>query len=101
MPILNWLTRDQDICAAKSVPYRLLEEAAELSAGDLRAGNMLIQGDNLEALKALLPFYAGRVKCVYIAPPYNTRSASEHSDDNLEHTAWRAMMWPRLELRRD
>ena len=58
MPILNWLTRDQDIGAAKGVSYRLLEEASELSAGDPNTGNMLIQGDNLEALKALLPFYA-------------------------------------------
>lgn len=56
MPILNWLTRDQDIGAAKDVPYRLLEETAELSAGDPNTGNMLIQGDNLEALKALLPY---------------------------------------------
>ncbi len=101
MPILNWLTRDSDIGAAKRVPYRLLEETAELSAGDPGAGNMLIQGDNLEALKALLPFYAGQVKCIYIDPPYNTRSAFEHYDDNLEHTQWLAMMWPRLELLRD
>jgi adenine-specific DNA-methyltransferase len=101
MPILNWLTRDHDIVATKRVPYRLLDEAAELSAGDPNAGNMLIQGDNLEALKALLPFYAGQVKCIYIDPPYNTRSAFEHYDDNLEHTQWLAMMWPRLELLRD
>ncbi len=101
MPILRWLTRDQDIGAAKRVPYRLLEEAPEISAGDHGASNMLIQGDNLEALKALLPFYAGQVKCIYIDPPYNTRSAFEHYDDNLEHTQWLAMMWPRLELLRD
>ncbi len=101
MPILSWLTRDQDINTGKGVPYRLLEEATELSAGDLNSGNMLIQGDNLEALKALLPFYAGRVKCIYIDPPYNTRSAFEHYDDNLEHTKWLAMIWPRLELLRD
>ncbi|MCB1392198.1 site-specific DNA-methyltransferase [Nitrobacter sp.] len=101
MPILNWLTRDHDIGAARRVPYRLLEEAPELSAGDPSAGNMLIQGDNLEALKALLPFYAGQVKCIYIDPPYNTRSAFEHYDDNLEHSQWLAMMWPRLELLRD
>src|SRR5579883_1652165 len=98
MPILSWLTRDQDINTGKGVPYRLLEEATELSVGDLNSGNMLIQGDNLEALKALLPFYAGRVKCIYIDPPYNTRSAFEHYDDNLEHTKWLAMIWPRLEL---
>lgn len=101
MPILNWLTRDEDIRTAQHVPYRLLEEVPDLSAGDGGAGNMLIQGDNLEALKALLPFYAGRVKCIYIDPPYNTRSAFEHYDDNLEHTQWLAMMWPRLELLRD
>lgn len=98
MPILNWLTRDNDIRTAARVPYRLLEEDSSLSAGDGGAGNMLIQGDNLEALKALLPFYAGRVKCIYIDPPYNTRSAFEHYDDNLEHTQWLALMWPRLEL---
>ena len=101
MPTLNWLTREQDIGAAKRVPYRLLDEAADLSSGDRDAGNMLIQGDNLDALKALLPFYAGRVKCIYIDPPYNTRSAFEHYDDNLEHARWLAMMWPRLELLRD
>ena len=101
MPILNWLTRDEDIQRTKQVPYRLLEEIPELSAGDANAGNMLIQGDNLEALKALLPFYAGQVKCIYIDPPYNTRSAFQHYDDNLEHTKWLAMMWPRLELLRE
>lgn len=101
MPILSWLTRDEDIRAAGRVPYRLLEEAADLSAGDPASGNMLIQGDNLDALKALLPFYAGQVKCIYIDPPYNTRSAFEHYDDNLEHTRWLSMMWPRLELLRE
>ena len=101
MPTLHWLTRDADIHAAAHVPYRLLEEAPDLSTGDPDADNMLIQGDNLEALKALLPFYAGQVKCIYIDPPYNTRSAFEHYDDNLEHSKWLAMMWPRLELLRD
>ena len=101
MPILHWLTRDSDVEAAERVPYRLLEEAHDLSAGDSSTGNMLIQGDNLEALKALLPFYAGQVKCIYIDPPYNTRSAFEHYDDNLEHSQWLAMMWPRLEVLRD
>lgn len=101
MPILNWLTRDEDIRAAARVPYRLLEEVPDFSAGDLDAGNMLIHGDNLDALKALVPFYAGRVKCIYIDPPYNTRSAFEHYADNLEHTQWLAMMWPRLVLLRD
>ncbi len=101
MPILHWLTRDEDIRAATRVPYRLLEEASEFSTGDTDAGNMLIQGDNLDALKALLPFYVGQVKCIYIDPPYNTRSAFEHYDDNLEHSKWLAMMWPRLEILRE
>ncbi len=101
MPILNWLTRDEDIRAASCVPYRLLEEAPDRSGGDPNAGNLLIYGDNLDALKALLPFYAGRVKCIYIDPPYNTRAAFEHYDDNLEHSKWLAMMWPRLELLRE
>ena len=101
MPILNWLTRDEDTKAVTKVPYRLLEEVTEHSAGASDTGNMLIQGDNLEALKALLPFYAGQVKCIYIDPPYNTGSAFEHYDDNLQHSQWLAMMWPRLELLRD
>ena len=95
MPTLHWLTRDEDLRTASRVPYRLLEEVSDLSAGEPDTGNMLIQGDNLEALKALLPFYAGRVKCIYIDPPYNTHSAFEHYDDSLEHTQWLAMMWPR------
>lgn len=101
MPTLRWLTRDEDIRAASHVPYRLLEEISDLGHGDRDSGNMLIQGDNLGALKALLPFYAGQVKCIYIDPPYNTRSAFEHYDDNLEHSQWLAMIWPRLELLRE
>ncbi|AWW74440.1 site-specific DNA-methyltransferase [Erythrobacter sp. KY5] len=101
MPILSWLTREQDVKAADSVPYRLLERDDALSHGDPDSGNMLIQGDNLEALKALLPYYRGQVKCIYIDPPYNTRSAFEHYDDNLEHSRWLAMMWPRLEMLRE
>ena len=101
MPTLRWLTRDDDVRAAEKVPYRLLEEVSGLGYGDRDAGNMLIQGDNLEALKALLPYYAGQVKCIYIDPPYNTGSAFEHYDDNLEHSKWLAMMWPRLELLRE
>jgi adenine-specific DNA-methyltransferase len=83
------------------VPYRLLEADDAHSAGDPETPNMLIQGDNLDALKALLPYYAGRVKCIFIDPPYNTRSAFEHYDDNLEHSQWLAMMYPRLELLRE
>src|ERR1039457_2946876 len=101
MPILHWLDRDKHTRAAEAVPYRLLEAEDEHSAGDPETSNMLIQGDNLEALKALLPYYAGRMKCIFIDPPYNTRSAFEHYDDNLEHSQWLAMMFPRIQLLRD
>ncbi len=101
MPTLTWLTREYDLKTSRNAPYRLLEEAPELSAGATDTENMLIQGDNLDALKALLPYYAGQVKCIYIDPPYNTRSAFEHYDDNLEHSQWLAMIYPRLELLRE
>ena len=101
MPTLSWVSRDEDLKSAAAAPYRLLEAVPELGAGDAASGNMLIQGDNLDALKALLPYYAGRVKCIYIDPPYNTRSAFEHYDDNLQHAEWLAMIYPRLELLRD
>ncbi|WP_417542255.1 site-specific DNA-methyltransferase [Methylophaga thalassica] len=101
MPLLDWLNKDEAIKAASKSAYRLLEEVPELSYGDAEAGNLLIQGDNLEALKALLPFYAGKVKCVFIDPPYNTKSAFEHYDDNLEHSIWLSTIYPRLELLRE
>jgi adenine-specific DNA-methyltransferase len=101
MPTLTWVSRDDDLKRAAAAPYRLLEAVPELGAGDPASGNMLIQGDNLDALKALLPYYAGRVKCIYIDPPYNTRSAFEHYDDNLQHAEWLAMIYPRLELLRE
>lgn len=101
MPILNWLGRDDALKTATNTPYRLLEEVPELGYGDKTKENMIVQGDNLEALKALLPFYAGQVKCIYIDPPYNTGSAFEHYDDNLEHSKWLSLMYPRLELLRD
>lgn len=63
MPILNWLGRDEALKTANKTPYRLLEEVPELGYGDKTKENMIVQGDNLEALKALLPFYAGQVKC--------------------------------------
>lgn len=100
MPILDWLNKDKAVKTAQQVQYRLLQPVPELSAGQ-DPGNMLIQGDNLEALKSLLPLYAGKVKCIYIDPPYNTKSAFEHYDDNLEHSVWLSMMYPRLELLRE
>ena len=98
MPILNWLKKDEAVTAAKKSTYRLLEEVPELSYGDPVNENLLIQGDNLEALKALIPFYAGKIKCIYIDPPYNIGSAFEHYDDNLEHSLWLTLIYPRLEL---
>jgi adenine-specific DNA-methyltransferase len=101
MPTLDWLNRAAAFTTAAQVPYRLLEPIG--THGDARhaAGNLLIQGDNLEALKALLPFYRGQVKCIFIDPPYNTKSAFEHYDDNLEHSQWLSMMLPRLQLLRE
>lgn len=101
MPLLQWYQRDEDLTRAALAPYRLLEPVASLHYGVEDAPNLLIQGDNLDALKALLPYYAGQVKCVFIDPPYNTRSAFEHYDDNLEHAQWLSMMYPRLELLRE
>jgi adenine-specific DNA-methyltransferase len=106
MPTLTWTGKEDALRAASLVPFRLLEPhtAAEGGmVGDRKAAqdNLLIQGDNLEALKALLPYYAGRVKCIYIDPPYNTKSALEHYDDNLEHSIWLSLIYPRLELLRE
>jgi adenine-specific DNA-methyltransferase len=99
MPELNWLGDRKAKLAARQVPYRLLQPVEQV--GDPASDNLLIQGDNLDALKSLLPLYAGRVKCIFIDPPYNTKSAFEHYDDNLEHSQWLSMMYPRLELLRE
>jgi adenine-specific DNA-methyltransferase len=101
MPLLDWLNKSQALKAAAAAPFRLLDEVPELSYGDEASDNMLIQGDNLDALKSLLPLYAGKVKCVSVDPPYNTKSAFEHYDDNIEHSTWLSLMYPRLELLRD
>ena len=100
MPLLHWLTRDKDLKQSADVPFHLLEEVPSLSNGEGATSNMIIQDNNLAALKALLPFYTGKVQCIYIDPPYNTRSAFEQYDDNLEHAQWLSMMYPRLELLR-
>ncbi|WP_459056993.1 site-specific DNA-methyltransferase [Stenotrophomonas sp. PSU-St22] len=98
MPLLNWSNRDEDLTRSALTPYRLLEPVASLSYGEVDSPNMLIEGDNLDALKALLPYYAGQVKCIFIDPPYNTKSAFEQYDDNLEHSRWLSLIYPRLEL---
>jgi len=83
MPELHWLGDEEAKRVARRVPYRLLEpvEAVDNFSAHNAAGSGAAVGDNLEALKALLPFYAGRVKCIFIDPPYNTRSAFEHYDN--------------------
>ena len=100
MPILEWLNKGEAVNVTKRLPYRILKANNELSYGE-QSENMIIKGDNLEALQALLPYYKGQVKCIYIDPPYNTGSAFEHYDDNLEHSTWLSMIYPRLELLRD
>ncbi len=99
MPFLDWVNKTQAVNIAADVPYHLLQ--FQSAHGDASAENLLIQGDNLLALKALLPFYRGKVKCIYIDPPYNTQSAFTHYDDKLEHSQWLTMMYPRLVLLRE
>ena len=101
MPMLNWMGREKATKATKDVVMKILREEKSLGYGEAVKDNILVHGDNLEALKALLPFYAGEVKCIYIDPPYNTGSAFEHYDDNLEHSTWLNMMYPRLKLLRE
>ncbi len=98
MPTPHWLNDEEARKTSSRIPYRLLEADTKLSYGDSETENMLIQGDNLEALKALLPYYAGQVKCIYIDPPYNTENAFTDYDDNLEHSIWLSTIYPRLEL---
>lgn len=102
MPFVDWLNKDQAIQAASTVPSHSLAQRAVYGQSEHGPPeNLLIQGDNLLVLKALLPMYAGRVKCVVIDPPYNTQSAFEHYDDRLEHGEWLSMMYPRLVLLRE
>ncbi|MFN3859647.1 MAG: site-specific DNA-methyltransferase [Caulobacter sp.] len=117
MPTLDWLGKQAVVNHHREVPTRLLHCDSELSFGDPDAGNLLVQGDNLEALKALLPYYAGKVKCVYIDPPYNTGNEGWAYNDNVNsaeirgwlnkvvgkeaedlsrHDKWLCMMYPRI-----
>ncbi len=119
MPTLNWIGKQAVETHHKDVPFRLLEAVPELSAGDTDSGNVIVQGDNLLALKALLPRYAGQVKCIYIDPPYNTGNEGWVYNDNVNspeiqrwlgdvvgkegetldrHDRWLCMMYPRLML---
>jgi len=101
MPVLHWLNRNKTLATTPKVPCRILQVDEGLSCGDADSSNMLIHGDNLHGLKALLPYFRGAVKCIFIDPPYNTKSAFEHYSDSLEHSKWLDMMVPRLELLRE
>lgn len=119
MPTLNWIGKDAVVNHHLEVPFRLLKDVPELGCGDPGSGNLIVQGDNLEALKALLPYYAGQVKCIYIDPPYNTGNEGWVYNDNVNsplirdwlgkvvgkegetldrHDRWLCMMYPRLLL---
>lgn len=97
---LTWIGKDEEV----KLEPRVLVEDHELSYGDRDTENMIIHGDNLLALKALEQDYAGKIKCIYIDPPYNTGSRINADgedvgyDDGLEHSEWLSMMKPRLEL---
>jgi len=91
---LTWIGKGQE----PAVEPRILLHDAAKDYGNPAAENMLIHGDNLLALKALEQEFAGRVKCIYIDPPYNTGSAFEHYDDNLEHSIWLSLIIPRLRI---
>ena len=91
---LTWIGKYDEI---KVEPRILLEDKSK-GYGDPNTENMLIHGDNLLALKALEQDFAGKIKCIYIDPPYNTGNAFEHYDDNLEHSIWLNLMKPRLEI---
>lgn len=122
MPTLEWIGKEKVINHHQDVPFRVLEKQYSYGAED--SESMVIHGDNLEALKALLPRYEGRVKCIYIDPPYNTAKSSEKNkawiysdsvddpkirrwlnetvgnegEDLTRHDKWLCMMYPRLKL---
>lgn len=125
MPTLTWIGKDKVVNHHRDVPYRVLEHQYGFRAEDdgdrtlTESGNKIIHGDNLEALKSLLPEYEGRVKCIYIDPPYNTGNEKWVYNDNVNdpkikkwlgevvgkqgedlsrHDKWLCMMYPRLKL---
>lgn len=124
MPTLHWIGKDKVINHHLAVPYRVLQHGYGFAAGKqaeepAASGNKIIHGDNLEALKALLPEYEGRIKCIYIDPPYNTGNEGWVYNDNVNdpkikkwlhevvgkegedlsrHDKWLCMMYPRLKL---
>lgn len=124
MPTLEWIGKDKVINHHQQVPFRILEREYSFDEKgrhdeDNDSNNMIIHGDNLEALKALLPRFEGRVKCIYIDPPYNTGNEGWCYNDNVNdpkiqkwlgevvgregedlsrHDKWLCMMYPRLKL---
>lgn len=120
MPILNWIGKEKIVNHDKEVAFRLLRKNKKYSLG--KSENLIVEGDNLEALKALMPFYYGKIKCIYIDPPYNTGNEKWIYNDNVNapkikewlgkvvgpegedlcrHDKWLCMMYPRLKLLRD
>src|SRR3569832_525345 len=121
MPTLDWIGKDAVVKHHKEVPYSLLVLVVVLTCGVGASGNLIVQGDNLHALKPLLPRYAGQVKCIYIDPPNNTGNEGCVYNDNVNspeirkwladvvgregedlsrHDKWLCMMYPRLVLLR-
>ena len=117
MPTLNWIGKEAVVNHHHQVPFHLLKDVPDLACGEPGDGNLIVQGDNLVALKALLPYYAGQVKCIYIDPPYNTGNEGWAYNDNVNspvirewlgkvvgkegetldrHDRWLCMMYPRL-----
>ena len=94
---LTWIGKGKE---PKLEPRILIEDPSK-GYGDPNTQNMLIHGDNLLALKALEQNYTGKIKCIYIDPPYNTGAAFEHYDDGIEHSQWLSLMKPRLEILRN
>jgi len=126
MPILDFKGKQVVYAHHMTVPYRTLDVVRSKSVlpkgRDAREGNLIVHGDNLHALKALMPRYAGRVNCIYIDPPYNTgnegwcyndnvnsdlmkrwlkENGAVDGDDEERHEKWLCMMWPRLQLLRE
>ncbi len=122
MPTLDWIGKQAVVNHHHEVPYHLLRDVPELGCGPADSGNLIVEGDNLTALKALLPYYAGQVKCIYIDPPYNTgnegwvyndnvnspeinawlgKVVGKEAEDLSRHDKWLCMMYPRLRLLRE
>jgi len=122
MPTLNWIGKEAVINHHLDVPFHLLRDVPDLACGDPGSGNLIVEGDNLLALKALLPYYKGKVKCICIDPPYNTGNEGWAYNDNVNspaiqkwlgetvgkegetldrHDRWLCMMYPRLALLRE